>query len=79
MKVGAKLLASFRNSGRRFEIRGERAGIVVIDDYAHHPTAIRANIKAARQRFPQRQLWVVWQPHTYSRVKQFHDDFRRGI
>ena len=75
IETGAALLGNFRNAGRRFEMRGEREGIVVIDDYAHHPTAIRANIAAARQRFPQRQLWVVWQPHTYSRIKQFLDDF----
>ena len=73
--MGAAALRSFKNAGRRFEVRGERDGIIVIDDYAHHPTAIRANIEAARQRYPQRQIWAVWQPHTYSRVQQFLADF----
>ncbi len=75
----AASLGSFRSAGRRFEIRGERAGIVIIDDYAHHPTAIRANIAAARQRFPERQLWAIWQPHTYSRVKRFFKDFTKAF
>ena len=76
---GAACLASFRSARRRFEVRGERDGIIVVDDYAHHPTAIRANIAAARQHYPQRQLWVVWQPHTYSRVQQFYADFTRAF
>ena len=77
--MAAAALSSFRNAGRRFEVRGERDGILVIDDYAHHPTAIRANIKAARQRYPQRIIWAVWQPHTYSRVQQFFADFARAF
>lgn len=71
----ADALSSFRSTARRFEIRGERDGVAVIDDYAHHPTEIRVNIEAARLRFPERQIWAVWQPHTYSRVKQFWQGF----
>ncbi|MCY3574354.1 MAG: UDP-N-acetylmuramate--L-alanine ligase [Chloroflexi bacterium] len=75
IKQGAAALAGFISAGRRFELRGERDGIAVIDDYAHHPTAIRANLATARRSFPQRQLWAIWQPHTYTRVQRFHADF----
>jgi UDP-N-acetylmuramate--alanine ligase len=49
--------------------------VVVVDDYAHHPTEIRATLQAARQRFPEQSLWAVWQPHTYSRTKTLLKDF----
>jgi UDP-N-acetylmuramate--alanine ligase len=71
----ARALSAFRGTGRRFEVLGEAAGITVIDDYAHHPTEIRATLSAARARFPGRQLWVVWQPHTYSRTQALFTDF----
>lgn len=72
---GAEALAGFVSAGRRFELRGERDGIAVIDDYAHHPTAIHANLEAARRSYPERQIWAIWQPHTYTRVKHFAADF----
>ncbi|MDE2638070.1 MAG: UDP-N-acetylmuramate--L-alanine ligase [Chloroflexota bacterium] len=72
---GAAALNSFQSTGRRFEIRGERDGVLVVDDYAHHPTEIRVNIEAARLRYPERQIWAVWQPHTYSRIQTFWSDF----
>jgi UDP-N-acetylmuramate--alanine ligase len=68
-------LAEFRGTGRRFEVCGEVKGITIIDDYAHHPTEIRATLSAARERYPNRRLWVVWQPHTYSRTRLLFDDF----
>jgi UDP-N-acetylmuramate--alanine ligase len=71
----ARALAAFSGTGRRFDIRGEAEGIIVIDDYAHHPTEIRATLAAARRRFPGRRLWAVWQPHTYSRTAALKDDF----
>ena len=61
-------LAGYRGVLRRFEVKGERQGVVVVDDYAHHPTEIRATLAAARARYPGRRLWAVWQPHTYSRT-----------
>jgi UDP-N-acetylmuramate--alanine ligase len=70
-----KALSEFRGTGRRFEVRGEVNGITVIDDYAHHPTEIRATLSAARMRFPKSRLWVVWQPHTYSRTRLLFHDF----
>ena len=71
----ARALASFSGTGRRFDIRGEAEGIIIVDDYAHHPTEIRATLAAARRRFPGRRLWAVWQPHTYSRTAALLDDF----
>ena len=73
--ASAEALSTFRATARRFEIRGERDGIIVVDDYAHHPTEIRVNIEAARLRYPGRQIWAVWQPHTYSRVQEFWSSF----
>jgi UDP-N-acetylmuramate--alanine ligase len=68
-------LGKYRGTGRRFEIRGEAEGIVVIDDYAHHPTKIRATLAAARMRYPARRIWAVWQPHTYSRTRLLLAEF----
>ena len=75
-------LGKFQGTGRRFEVRGEAEGIVVIDDYAHHPTKIRATLSAARLRYPGRRIWAVWQPHTYSRTRlllaEFADAFEQA-
>lgn len=75
----ALALERFTGTGRRFEVKGEAAGIIVIDDYAHHPTEIRATLAAARARYSSRRIWAVWQPHTYSRTRtlfrQFADAF----
>ena len=60
----AAALQEYRGVGRRFELRGEAGGITIIDDYAHHPTEIRATLAAACQRYSGRRLWAVWQPHT---------------
>jgi UDP-N-acetylmuramate--alanine ligase len=68
-------LTSFTGVGRRFEIKGEAGGILVVDDYAHHPSEIRATLRAARDWFPDRRLWAVFQPHTYSRTKALLGDF----
>lgn len=62
-------LAAFSGVNRRFQLVGEVGNVTVIDDYAHHPTEIEATLKAARQRYPGRRLWAVWQPHTFSRTK----------
>lgn len=67
------MLRDFRGAGRRFELAGETAGVSVIDDYAHHPTEIATTLAAARLRFPSRRIWVVFQPHTYSRTKAMLD------
>ncbi|MDW8067585.1 MAG: UDP-N-acetylmuramate--L-alanine ligase [Anaerolineae bacterium] len=72
-------LSGFRGVARRFEVKGEAEGVVVVDDYAHHPTEIRATLAAARQRFPGRPLWAVWQPHTYSRTKALLEEFAEAF
>lgn len=72
-------LASFNGTGRRFDVVGEINGVILIDDYAHHPTEIRATVQAARAAYPGRRLWIVWQPHTYSRTQTLLDDYIRSI
>ena len=68
-------LSSFRGARRRFELVGEAQGITIIDDFAHHPTEIKVNIQAARERFPGRRLVLVFQPHTYSRTSYLLNEF----
>jgi UDP-N-acetylmuramate--alanine ligase len=77
--VARGALTEFRGVGRRFEIKGEAGGVVVVDDYAHHPTEIRATLQAARDRFAGRSLWAVWQPHTYSRTVMLLADFAQAF
>ena len=75
VKDAGEALGRFRGTGRRFEVKGERGGVIVIDDYAHHPTEIRATLAAARRRYPEKRIWAVWQPHTYSRTQALFDGF----
>lgn len=75
VQMAARMLLEFTGTGRRFEVLGEAAGVIVIDDYAHHPAEIRATLSAARLRYPGRQLWAVWQPHTYTRTRLLFDGF----
>jgi UDP-N-acetylmuramate--alanine ligase len=78
-KKAAQALGEFTGTGRRFELRGEVNGIRIFDDYAHHPTEIRATLSGARARFPEARIWAVWQPHTYSRTKTLFLDFARAF
>ncbi len=64
-------LAAFTGVARRFERKGQRCGVVVVDDYAHHATEVSATLQAARQAFPTSRLVVVFQPHLYSRTAIF--------
>lgn len=76
-----KGLASFKGAKRRFSEK-DFGDVAVIDDYAHHPTEMRATIQAARQKFPDKELVVVFQPHTFSRTKKYQKDFEeilRGV
>jgi UDP-N-acetylmuramate--alanine ligase len=72
-------LETFSGVGRRFEVKGQAAGVTVIEDYAHHPTEIRATITAARERFPAARIIAVFQPHTYSRTRALLDDFAHAL
>lgn len=67
-------LLQFGGADRRFQYKGTRDGITIIDDYAHHPTEIRATLTAAHN-YPHKRLVLVFQPHTYSRTKAFLQDF----
>jgi len=69
-------VARFRGVQRRFQHIGDAAGVTVMDDYAHHPTEVRATIAAAVQRFPGRRLVCLFQPHTYTRTRYLLDGFR---
>jgi len=71
-----RAIAECHGARRRFERVGEHGGILVMDDYAHHPTEIAATIAAARERFPGRRLVVVFQPHTFSRSGYLLSEFR---
>jgi len=75
LEKASDALNNFSGTGRRFDIKGEAMGITVIDDYAHHPSEIRATLSAARCQYPKQSIWCVWQPHTYSRTKQFINQF----
>ncbi|GAB4469760.1 MAG: UDP-N-acetylmuramate--L-alanine ligase [Anaerolineales bacterium] len=76
LKEVAQALGEFRGSARRFQIQGTSQGITIIDDYAHHPSEIKATLSAARDRFPDQFIWAIWQPHTYSRTLTLWDGFR---
>jgi UDP-N-acetylmuramate--alanine ligase len=71
----ASALAQFQGAGRRFELSGEAWGVAVLNDYGHLPAEVRVTIAAARQRYPGRRLWAVFQPHTYARTRLWMDEF----
>lgn len=60
---------------RRFQLKADKEGIIVIDDYAHHPTEVQATLQAAREGWPKRRIIAVFQPHLYSRTQQLYQDF----
>ena len=72
-------LASFEGVGRRFDVKGEHGGVLVIDDYGHHPTAIRATIEAVRSRYPGRPLWVAHEPLTFHRAAAMLDELAAAL
>jgi len=73
--VTAAALAKFLGVDRRFQILGDYAGALVVDDYAHHPTEIRATLDAARSGYPRRRIVALFQPHLYSRTRDFAREF----
>ena len=75
----AEALGQFTGTGRRFEVRGEPNGVLLVDDYAHHPTEIKATLAGAKARYPERRIWAVWQPHTYSRTQTLFFEFSRAF
>ena len=75
LKTIKKALTDFQGTSRRFEIKGQSKGILLIDDYAHHPTEIQVTLKAAKEFEPQKKIWAVFQPHTFSRTEALLKDF----
>ncbi|MBR5228340.1 MAG: UDP-N-acetylmuramate--L-alanine ligase, partial [Firmicutes bacterium] len=67
-------ILSFTGTNRRFQYKGERNGFTIIDDYAHHPTEIKATLSAA-QNMPHNRLWCLFQPHTYTRTMALFNEF----
>lgn len=73
--VGGEILRDFHGVRRRFELKGIVRDVLVFDDYAHHPTEIQATLAAAKARYPDRQIWAIFQPHTFSRTLALMDRF----
>lgn len=70
-----KTFEEFEGVGRRIEIKGEKNNILFLDDYAHHPTEIKATLDAIKERYPQRRILVIFQPHRYTRTKILYKEF----
>lgn len=78
METIKKGIFSFTGTKRRFEYKGELNGVTIIDDYAHHPTEITATLTSAVH-YPHRELWCIFQPHTYTRTKAFFHEFAEAL
>ena len=74
-----ELLPGFTGIERRLMLKGRFGEITVLDDYAHHPTEIRASLAAIRQKYPSKQIWCIFQPHQYSRTRFLLDDFAESF
>ena len=74
-----KLLPGFKGIDRRLMLKGQFHGITVLDDYAHHPTEIKASLAAIRQKYQLKHIWCVFQPHQYSRTRFLLDDFAESF
>ncbi len=72
-------LKDFKGSWRRFEYKGEKNSVTVIDDYGHHPTELKVTLEALSQTYPDRKKWVVFQPHQYSRTYEFLEAFGKSF
>jgi UDP-N-acetylmuramate: L-alanyl-gamma-D-glutamyl-meso-diaminopimelate ligase len=80
VQVVAKALATFKSVKRRMDVKGEVRGVLVVDDFAHHPTAVRATIEAARARWPGRRLWAILEPRSNSmRRKVFQETLPQSL
>lgn len=79
LKTIKNTLSKFVGAQRRSELRGKKKGIIVIDDYGHHPTEIKATIEGVKKFYPERKIWCIFQPHQHSRTKFFIEDFARAF
>jgi UDP-N-acetylmuramate--alanine ligase len=73
--AASEALASYRGAARRFAVRGEAAGVLVVDDYAHNPVKVAAVLRAAREGWPERRVIALFQPHRFSRTRTTHAEF----
>jgi len=78
-EVVLQLLGQFGGVDRRLMFKARAGGVTIVDDYAHHPTEIRASLSAIRQRFEPNRIWCVFQPHQYSRTRFLLDDFAKSF
>ncbi len=72
-------IAKFFGTVRRFEIKGEINGVTIVDDYGHHPTEIKVTLEAARKKYPDRKIWCIFHPHTFTRTKALLADFAKSF
>jgi UDP-N-acetylmuramate--alanine ligase len=77
--VIARILPEFHGAQRRLTLRGQANGVTILDDYAHHPTEIQVTLRAAREMYQPKRLWVVFQPHQHSRTRFLLADFARSF
>jgi UDP-N-acetylmuramate--alanine ligase len=77
--TAARALSGFDGVARRFETKGEKNGVRVVDDYAHHPTEVAATLAAARQVHPKSRIVALFQPHLFSRTRDFAREFGRSL
>ncbi len=80
-ETSAEILKNFHGSERRMQVKGliKEKNILVMDDYAHHPSEIKASLKAVKDIYPERRLVLVYQPHRFSRTAQFAPDFAKAL
>lgn len=79
VKTIIKYLSQFQNVKRRLEKIAEISGITILDDYAHHPTAIQMTLDAVKKMYPKSKIWCIFQPHTYSRTEKLFEKFSRSF
>jgi len=79
LEITKKVLANFKGVQRRFEFIDKIGDIEIIDDYAHHPTAIEKTLEAVRAKYPDKKIWAIFQPHTFSRTKSLLKEFGKSF
>lgn len=79
MEQVREALKKFRGTARRFEYVGKRNGAILIDDYGHHPEEIKATLRAAREIYPEKNIWAIFHPHTFTRTKALLSEFSQSF
>lgn len=79
LKSAVAALNTFKGVGRRFELLTQAMQVTVLDDYAHHPTAIKTTLDAVKARYPEGDIWAIWQPHTFSRTRTLLYEFLQSF